>query len=154
MPNYKGHLVGGLATYTVLLFLLCRSTNPTLISAMQWLVICLLGSLFPDVDTKSKIQKIFYTSFVLLLFCLISWNKLKLALFLSLISLSPLVVNHRGIFHKAWFIIAITVAFVFFSVEIKLFHSCSEITIPALFFTAGALSHIVLDMGIKQLFKL
>ncbi|MDR3647375.1 MAG: metal-dependent hydrolase [Candidatus Babeliales bacterium] len=153
MPNYKGHLVGGFATYIVLLFLL-RSTNPSLITAAQWLVICLLGALFPDVDTKSKIQKIFYTGFVILLFFLISLNKLKLAVFLSVISLSPLVVNHRGIFHKAWFIILITVAFVIFTVEIKLFHSCSEITIPALFFTAGALSHIILDMGIKQLFKL
>lgn len=153
MPNYKKHLVGGFATYTTLLFLL-KSVNPTLTSAIQWLVICLLGSLFPDVDTKSKIQKIFYTGFLILLFFLISINKFKLALFLSVISLSPLVVNHRGIFHKAWFIIFITIAFVFFSVEIKLFHSTSEITIPALFFTAGALSHIILDMGVKQLFKI
>lgn len=153
MPNYKTHLVGGFATFIALLLVL-KSANTTAFNVIQWLIICLLGSLFPDVDTKSKIQKIFYTGFVILLFFLMSLNKLKLALFLSIISLSPLVVNHRGIFHKAWFIILITVAFVFFSVEIKLFHSCSEITIPALFFTAGALSHIVLDMGIKQLFKL
>ena len=153
MPNYKTHLVGGFATFIALLLVL-KNANTTAFNIIQWLIICLLGSLFPDVDTKSKIQKIFYTGFVILLFFLMSLNKLKLALFLSVISLSPLIVNHRGIFHKAWFLILITIAFVFFAVEIKLCKSCYDFAIPALFFTAGALSHIVLDMGIKQLFKI
>lgn len=153
MPNYKKHLVGGFATFSALLLTL-KNINPTFINTMQWLAVCLLGSLFPDVDTKSKIQKIFYTGLLIFLIFLIGQNKIKLALFLSLIGFSPLLVNHRGIFHKAWFLVLITVAFVFFAVEIKLFHSHTEIMIPALFFTAGAFSHIILDMGFKQLFKL
>lgn len=152
MPNYKKHLVGGFATYSVLLFLL-RSFNPTFIYAIEWLGLCLFGSLFPDVDTKSKIQKIFYISLLLTLFLLMSQNKLHLCLFLSFLGFSPLIVNHRGLFHKAWFLIAI--ATIFGCILIKYNYMNSTImTLHALFFIAGALSHIVLDMGIKQLFKL
>ena len=65
MPNYKGHIAGGVITYLVVLYCI-KYTNPSVHTVLQGLVFCLFGSLFPDVDVKSKGQKIFY--YLLLIF--------------------------------------------------------------------------------------
>ena len=59
MPNYKGHIVGGTVTYLVVLQVI-KHAQPNIHVVLQGLVFCLLGSLFPDIDVKSKGQKIFY----------------------------------------------------------------------------------------------
>jgi hypothetical protein len=57
MPGYRGHLVGG----TVAFALVCVITNPpfSAIGRSELLLLTCLGSLFPDIDTKSRGQRYF-----------------------------------------------------------------------------------------------
>lgn len=152
MSNYKGHLVGGMASYLIILSLLRSSFNPTFITSLEWLLFALIGSLFPDIDTKSMGQKVFYR-FVFVLFAfLIILKKVELLLFLSLISLVPLLVKHRGLFHKLWFILLIPLSTCLYFkyyfpgyLDIIIFNS--------IFFIAGVVSHLILDFGIKGLIR-
>ena len=153
MPNYKTHLVAGTVTYAGLLVAMQSSFNPNLFTALQWLSCCLIGSLFPDIDTKSKIQKLFYIFLLIVLITLTLKNKTKLFMPLSFIGIIPLIVNHRGIFHKLWFIIAIGLTIVL----IVNIYSPSQTTLAlnnVIFFIAGAFSHLWLDLGIRKTIKI
>jgi len=68
MPGYKGHLVGGTVAYGLLFFGLVGVVvkQPSMLTAGEWLLFALAGSLFPDIDIKSKGQKYFY--YVIFLF--------------------------------------------------------------------------------------
>ena len=77
MPGYKGHLVGGAVAYGVTVYLL-RSLNPTAITLVEWFVCTLAGALFPDVDTKSKGQKYFYSVLWMVHLGLFFFEKFKL----------------------------------------------------------------------------
>ena len=132
MPNYKTHLVGGFAAFSILYF--CG------FSTIVWapnLACALIGSLFPDLDTKSKIQILFYrllAIIILLLFYLKSWLNL---LFLIPILIFPLIIHHRGITHKFWFI---------FIISCLIFNYANFLgEYAAIYFFVGALSHIILD---------
>ena len=58
MPNYKKHLAGGCLIYGLLMFLNAKLNLITLDLnlQLQTLSSCLIGSLFPDIDTKSKLN--------------------------------------------------------------------------------------------------
>lgn len=156
MPKYKTHLVGGLVTF----FLVKKSLDLSQIwkinlSTEQTIILLffsLFGSLFPDIDTKSKIQKIFYSFIFLGLFILLINKSWILLGFSSLIALLPLLVNHRGIFHKFWFIASLAIILGFLS-EIFFHKDDAIIILSVLFFTSGAFSHIALDYGILRFIK-
>jgi hypothetical protein len=59
MANYKGHLIGGAVAYSIFLFV-GRLHNMSFYTVLEWLLFSLAGALFPDIDTKSKGQKLFY----------------------------------------------------------------------------------------------
>ena len=56
MPGYRAHLAGGLTVYGITIYLL-RSYCGSVFIAAEWMLFTLAGSLFPDIDTKSKGQK-------------------------------------------------------------------------------------------------
>lgn len=154
MPNYKGHLVGGACVYAGFLYLLTLFCIPTvsLSLAFEWLLCALAGALFPDIDVKSKGQKYFYwVIFGLALFLLLK-RKIKIAVALTVFSLLPMLCKHRGIFHRAWFVVLlICTATVLLILN---FPNCQRlIAFDALFFTIGALSHLWLDLGLRGLFR-
>ena len=66
MPNYKTHLAGGLFAYLLSIYAVITLRTISFALALEWLLFCLLGALFPDVDIKSKGQKIFYWIVLLL----------------------------------------------------------------------------------------
>ena len=152
MPNYKGHLFGGLITYALLFFML-SSQHPSLLTSLQWLFCCLIGSLFPDIDTKSKIQKLFYTVLLITFAILALNNKTEIMIALSFLGIIPLIVKHRGIFHKAWFILFLSTGIVFIS-NVYFPKNYYEILISITFFTIGAFSHLYLDLGLKRMFRI
>src|SRR5271154_4379661 len=109
MPGYRKHLVGGAVAYLSLL-LLCSGLNPTPMAAIEWLGFCLIGSLFPDIDIGSKGRYVFYRIFlILLLIFLLRRNTMALCL-LGVLMLLPMLVNHRGLFHRWWFVIGLPFA--------------------------------------------
>jgi membrane-bound metal-dependent hydrolase YbcI (DUF457 family) len=145
MPGYKTHLVGGCAVYIVLLVIM-RYYNPSPIAACEWLACALAGSLFPDVDIKSKGQKYFYYGTFLLFCILLTQKRYGLFACISICSLAPMLVKHRGIFHELWFII-MAPSVVGLAVGNVNTQARQSIFFCIVFFIAGAISHLLLDRG-------
>ncbi len=154
MPGYRGHLLGGAAAAGLLLSALsCLGiVVPTPLCGIEWILACLAGSLFPDVDIKSKGQKLFYwILFGLFVYLYIRKKLMMLGLF-SIIGILPMLVRHRGLFHKWWFIVG--VPFLLAALTSHYFPQYKNaLFFDALFFVVGALSHLLLDLGPKRTFK-
>jgi len=151
MPGYKGHVAGGLVAYALVMYLL-SGLNPSSCTALEWLMFTLAGSLFPDIDIKSKGQKWFYwlifVCFVMLLVC----KRYALLAVLGIGALIPMMVRHRGIFHQLWFVLAVPCA-VTLGVAIWAPAYTQIAVLDALFFTAGAVSHLWLDLGVRRMVR-
>ena len=143
MPSYRVHLIGGFLTYVGILQLM-KSAEPTIAIILQGLVFCLLGALFPDIDVKSKGQKVFYSLLFLLLFYLIMHEKYCMFVVMSFLGIIPILVRHRGIFHHIWFLLAVT-----FGISLAVKSWCGQMEQVMLsncwFFFAGTVSHVLLD---------
>jgi len=154
MPGYKGHLTGGAAIYGALLVaIIYLIQKPTIMMALEWLAFALAGSLFPDIDTKSKGQQFFYRIVLLVFVLLVIQRQCVLLSFLSIIALLPMLVHHRGLFHRGWFVIGFPVLTAAFCVYYAP-HYAHIIWYDVLFFIAGALSHLWLDMGWRRMWRI
>jgi membrane-bound metal-dependent hydrolase YbcI (DUF457 family) len=143
MPGYRGHLIGGGITYLALMYFL-KAYNPDASTMFQGILFCLAGALFPDIDIKSMGQKYFYLAMIAGLFLCLLYEKYPWFIGLAFLSMIPLLVRHRGIFHSLFFICCVSCV----SVVCILFYKTEYSTLAvsnALFFTAGAWSHILLD---------
>jgi membrane-bound metal-dependent hydrolase YbcI (DUF457 family) len=144
MPGYKTHLLGGILL-GISLLVIFRATGSIAASELPELFCALLlGSLFPDIDTRSMGRR-FGTLILLLIaasaaalsYLLIAYGIIA---FLVLLIMQP----HRGITHRVapWLLVcAGTVCM------IALFSfPCSRRMLHALiFFGVGLFSHLVLD---------
>ncbi|TET07018.1 hypothetical protein E3J79_00285 [Candidatus Dependentiae bacterium] len=154
MPLYKGHLLGGFVSGVSLLFLLSKTVySLPAITALEWLLCALAGSLFPDVDTKSKGQKYFYWLIGVLMLLSLYKGHLYCAVYLVLFSILPLIVRHRGLFHCTWFLIVVPLgAAAIASVYLPVYRCF--LFYDAAFFIVGALSHLLMDFGFKGLMRM
>jgi hypothetical protein len=151
MPNYKGHLLGGCVAFLVAVNVIVAQKVSFFVGA-EWLGFTLLGALFPDIDIKSKGQKIFYKCFfVVALFLIVNHRFFALSL-LSLLAFFPLMVPHRGICHRFWFVVGVPAAVVLLC-NIFFSHYFMLVFWDAVFFIVGALSHLWLDLGLKKMFR-
>jgi hypothetical protein len=110
MPGYKGHIAGAVAlnaAYVGALSLAPDSvlgSNHHIVSDTQLLVglfvLAILFGLFPDIDTNSKGQDIFY-GLAFVADILLLWNgRLAAAAFLGLLAMLPILGKHRGWTHS------------------------------------------------------
>ena len=154
MPGYKGHLVGGIVVYGLLFFGLVGVViaQPSMLTAGEWLLFALAGSLFPDIDIKSKGQKYFYYIVFLFFIILAAYQRFEMLTCFSFIIITPMLVRHRGIFHSQRFVIAIPLI-LWIVVSIFMPKVSSQFFFDMLFFIAGALSHIWLDFGARQMIR-
>jgi hypothetical protein len=144
MPNYRGHVIGGSIAYALLLLVL-SSYCVSLTTAFEWFLCAFAGALFPDIDTKSRGQKYFYWLMLCIFLLLILKERLDLLAVLSVFAVAPLLVPHRGLFHRVWFItFLVCISWVFVSALFP--HYTRPLFFDSLFFMTGALSHIWLDM--------
>jgi len=151
MPGYKGHLAGGLITGGILLYAV-QELNPTPLTALEWLSFALAGSLFPDIDIKSKGQKLFYPILLGILVLLFYNGHIELVALLAVLGLVPMMVRHRGVFHRLWFVIIFPLFVA--SVGALLMPECMRIFfLDTLFFIAGAISHLWLDFGTMRMLR-
>lgn len=143
MPSYRVHLIGGLVTYLMLLQPIKHMQISGFV-VVQGLLFCLLGALFPDIDVKSKGQKIFYSILLGLLLLLLYKKMYCLFAVMSLLGIIPILVRHRGIFHHIWFLFSMAVLM---SWAVKSWCGNLEQTMlyNCWFFFAGSVSHVVLD---------
>lgn len=148
MPGYKGHLVGGAGAAALLLL---AFPQPPLVAA-GYTMCALAGSLFPDIDTKSKGQKLFYKLFFCLFVALIALQQFHVAILLSFLLFVPVLARHRGLFHRVWFLCAISLsACIYVSLCATMNGTCASFGI--LFFLVGALSHVWLDIGLRGIVR-
>jgi membrane-bound metal-dependent hydrolase YbcI (DUF457 family) len=149
MPGFRGHLIGGIVTYLAILQFI-KSMNPPLSVIVSGFVFCIIGSLFPDIDIKSKGQKLFYSLCLVILCFFLYYERTDLFIGLSLLATVPLLVKHRGMFHQLWFLIFLSISTGF--VVGGFYANFSGWAMKnALFFLAGAISHIALDRVITRL---
>jgi len=155
MPTYKGHLVGGAATFVVIHQVTTKIfeySAPTPKQLFFTLSFCLLGSLFPDIDTKSFGQKLFYALLTIIIFATITARHWEILSIVSLLSVFPLLVNHRGIIHTIWFVTLAPLA-VPLIIHYHASHFSQSAWIAYLYFVTGGLSHLLLDYGLWQTIK-
>jgi membrane-bound metal-dependent hydrolase YbcI (DUF457 family) len=104
MPDYRGHLAGGLFFGIMglvgAILLGWMVFDPLMAAGL--LGFCLLGALFPDVDTNSKGQNLYYAVFVLVDLGLIIRGSYVWAAWFGLFSMLPAVGSHRGWTHTWW----------------------------------------------------
>ncbi len=147
MPGYKGHLNGGLIFGTLAIsaavFLGYLALSPLLLIGL--LGFCLLGALFPDVDTDSKGQNLFYVLLIIVDCGLIYHQHYLWAAWLGLFAMMPALGHHRGWTHTWWAMLLvplpiIIIPFIFFkgnNLDFFLrFYAA---------FTFGYFSHLALD---------
>lgn len=118
MSMFREHWLGGLTAYSTFFLLVLIATitvsifyglpfnwNPTIsmdpIGIVGCFVIALLFGLWPDVDIKSKSQKIFYSVlFVLNVSLILFFDKYLEAALLGLFAMLPILSRHRGWTHS------------------------------------------------------
>ena len=156
MPNYKSHLVGGALAFTGTLKLTYSLWNqPTVIQIPVCLAICLLGSLFPDIDVTSKMQRLFYLAAAITLPVTLLYQQWTLFFVITGVAFFITYLRHRTLTHNMWFIISMPALLLLY-----LSHQNKAIFNQAflwyLYFVAGALSHVILDKTVttfKRAFK-
>jgi membrane-bound metal-dependent hydrolase YbcI (DUF457 family) len=110
MANYKGHIVGGVvlgAAYAGALSFIPLERFVEVAGVLHdWqataavFVLAVLFALFPDIDTNSKGQNIFY-GLALAVDILLIWNgNIQAAAYLGLVAMLPIVGKHRGWTHS------------------------------------------------------
>jgi len=152
MPGYRTHVGGGIVIYCLLVVLLSSRlffSTLSFLTAFEWFVCAVLGSLFPDIDTKSKGQLLLYRFIAIVLLYFVIQRKLVAFVWVSLLAMVPLLVRHRGIFHSVWFVITLGFGTALFVASLypKL---QQKLLFDAAFFVAGALSHIFLDRLVSR----
>ncbi len=118
MAGYQGHISGAIIFFIIymvgLIFLLTAGepaedfllTNNVL-TVLALFTICIMFGLWPDVDTNSKGQDIFYSLFFVMDVALIYYGKFHEAAYLGLFCILPILGKHRGWTHTFWAMIII-----------------------------------------------
>ena len=156
MPGYRMHIVGGIAAYGITLSILSlysRYFHPSTPVLAEWLIFAVAGSLFPDIDTRSKGSSWFNKLIPILgVLCLVSRMYVLLGV-LSIMWILPYLATHRGTFHRVWFVVLAPLGLAYF---LGLhFPSYTRIFYyDAAFFITGALSHLWLDLGFKRMIRI
>ncbi|MDD4952928.1 MAG: metal-dependent hydrolase [Desulfovibrionaceae bacterium] len=163
MPGYKGHLAGGLFVAGVGLFALY---SLGWVQERHWFMaalagFCLMGALFPDVDTDSVAQRLFYLLIVAVVCGLIVQRRFELAAYLGLFAMLPCLGKHRGWTHSWWAALLVPAPILATPYLLKfpynqvlpgyVFEYDWTAFVPFyLAFVIGYLSHLFLDRGLKR----
>ncbi len=151
MPGYQGHLAGGLffgimgIVGAVLLGWIVF--NPLFAAGLVGF--CLLGALFPDVDTDSKGQRLYYLVFAMVNLGLIVQKQYMWSAWLGFFAMLPAIGAHRGWTHTWWAMLVVPLPIL----GLPFFMLGAESMDPFLpfyvAFTTGYFSHLLLDGEFK-----
>ncbi len=146
MPRYKTHLAFGFFSYLVFIYLSFILVHfcPTFLQIIGCFLCSILGSIFPDIDTTSKMQRLFFIFSSLVIFGSIVFRLWFLFFNLSFITVFVTLLKHRTITHNAWVLLGLSVLPILLG-----FLCCGnlvfDIFLGAFCFLIGAFSHILLD---------
>lgn len=147
MPGYKGHLNGALISGAVLIgaAVAMGYLSKDLLQLAGLMGFCLLGALFPDIDTDSKGQNLFYTGLIVIDGILIYHQHYRWAAWVGLFAMLPALGHHRGWTHTWWAMLVVPLPIVIIP---YLFFNGDGIALFKNFyaaFTLGYFSHLLLD---------
>ncbi|MEO5499704.1 MAG: metal-dependent hydrolase [Candidatus Saccharimonadales bacterium] len=163
MANYKGHIAGGAVltgVYTVaMIFAPVERFAEYAALLYDWqamfavFVIGMLFALFPDVDTNSKGQDLFYWIIFPLDLLLIYSEQFQAAAYLGVIAILPILTHHRGWTHSKWamFLIPLPIILIPYLVNDNV------LAISVVYYGAavvGYFSHLLLDGLIWKRFRI
>lgn len=163
MSGYKGHIAGAVAANTVYLAGVKLLPGDILerwnISLEDWqllvglFVVAVLFGLFPDVDTNSVGQNLFFGIAFVAMIILIVAGKFEPAAYLGLLAMMPIIGKHRGWTHHklAMFLVPLPI------VIIPYLHNQQVGTLGLLIYgaaVAGYFSHLLLDGLIIRSFRI
>jgi len=150
MAQGTDHIVGGVAVWLLFAYLL-QSYITSFLTLLLVLVCAIAGSLFPDIDVKSKGQKFFYCLMAPAYIYLFAQKQYALCFLVGLFALLPILTKHRGLFHRWWFLL--TCASLWGLSLVRMFpHYTDLVSIGTIFFILGCLSHLLLDFGLFKMF--
>lgn len=163
MSGYKGHIAGALATEAVYIGIV--KTMPGTIlerwnsSLDNWqlllglFVIAVLFGLFPDIDTNSKGQDIFFGIAFVAEVALIVAGKFEAAAYLGLLAMTPIIGKHRGWTHSKLAMVLVPLPILI----VPYLHNHHVWTLGFLIYgsaVAGYFSHLLLDGLIIKAFRI
>lgn len=163
MANYKGHVAGGLLAGTAVAatyYLLPGTGMPdSAILAGDWqllvsvYVVAVLFGLWPDVDTNSKAQGIFFGLAFLADTILIIYGYYAAAAILGLLAMTPIVGSHRGWTHSriAMFLVPLPIVIIPYLSSSRVGETGLLIYGAAV---AGYFSHLLFDGLIIKRFRI
>lgn len=154
MANWKGHVAGGIACTAAYAGVIWLAPIESLADAagfvQDWqvavalFVVGVLFALFPDVDTNSKGQDIFFGIVFPLDVLLIATGNFITAAYLGLIAMLPILGHHRGWTHKKWAMVVVPLPILMVP-----FLNTSEVGLASLVFygaaVVGYFSHLLFD---------
>ncbi len=161
MSNFKGHTTLSVVIAVVLYFLFRLLVTAFAVTLLQpavssvWgvsllITVVVLFGLWPDIDTNSVGQDIFYPLFFILDAILIFAELYKEAALFGLFAMLPVMGKHRGWTHTVWAAIGVPALIVFLPMLLFDTGYVPE-TVPfAIAASVGYFGHLFLD---KELFK-
>ncbi len=154
MSGWKGHIAGGVVVNTAYLAAVELAPGNILerwhISLQDWqliiglYVVAILFGLFPDVDTNSKGQNIFFGVAFIAEILLIVTGKFEPAAYLGLLAMTPIIGKHRGWTHSKLAMILVPLPII----VVPYLHNHHFWTLGLLIYgaaVAGYFSHLLLD---------
>ncbi len=154
MAGYKGHITGavvvGSAYAAGLRFLPGENWRETSNLLVDWqlliglIVIAVLFGLFPDIDTNSMGQNIFYGLAFVGDIILIATGHIEAAAYLGLLAMTPIVGKHRGWTHSKIAMLLVPLPIVL----VPYLHRESVLDTALIVYgaaVAGYFSHLLLD---------
>lgn len=164
MAGYKGHIVGAVGINAMYVAVLATAPQNQLLKNTQGIlsdgqmlaglfVVAVLFGLFPDIDTNSKGQNIFFGVALVADVLLISSGRIEAAAYLGLLAMTPIVGKHRGWTHSFLAMVAVPLPIVVVPYLYK-----TEVLPTALVIygaaVAGYFSHLLLDGRVTRYFRI
>ncbi len=163
MANYKGHVLGGAVFgglfYAAIAYVPVQrlAESAGLLQSEQSIfalfIISMLFGLFPDVDTNSKAQDLFFAIVFPLNILLLATDKIEAAAYLGLISMLPIIGHHRGWTHKKWAMLVVPLPILL----LPYLYNEEMLPISSIYYgaaVAGYFSHLFLDGLIWRRFRI
>lgn len=152
MPNHRTHLTAGLVSsalliYAINLFDASFLKSPSLI--FLYACFALAGSIFPDIDIDSKMQRMFWPLITIAVGITLVFSQWHLFFILTISVLFVASIGHRTITHSVWFSLFFPLLLAWY---IQSNHPMlrSIAYTSAFFFSVGAWSHIFLDRTVSK----
>lgn len=163
MANWRGHVVGAVVCNTAFVALLQIAPHATiqqthgLLNDHQMLaglfVIAILFGLWPDIDTNSKGQDIFFGLAFVTDIALILSGRIEAAAYLGLIAMTPILSKHRGWTHTKLAMVLVPSPLIIIPYLYR-----PDVVLPAALLygaaVVGYFSHLLLDGMIWKRFRI